>query len=110
MGGARGVNRRLWSFIIGGHQVVFQKEYFNFLAADVRKHVTVDLHAGTEHLAAFLNHFLALIHVIDDIAIFEWEFVFAKNGADTIAPTATGFEVGDNFRFIHRKNSDLKLP
>ena len=87
--------------LIAGDEAVREQIGFDFLAADVGEHAPVDLDAGTEHLAAFLDHFLALDGVVDDVTILEWQVVFAHDGADTLAPAAGRFQIGDDLRFIH---------
>lgn len=91
-------------------QIVGEQIGFHFVAADVRQHFAVYFHAGTEHLAAFFNHFLALDGVVDDVAVFKGQIVFAHDGADTLAPAAGGLQVGDNFWLIHIFKSASKVP
>ena len=78
---------------------------FDFFAADVGQHVSVDLDAGAEHLAAFLDHFLALHRVVDDVPVFKRQVVFAHDGADSLAPTAGGLQIGDDFWLFHNSVS-----
>ena len=75
---------------------------FDLLAADIGQHVAVDFDAWAEHLAALLNHLLALQGIVDNVAIFERQIVFAHDGADALAPAAGRFQVGNNFRFVHK--------
>ena len=87
--GAGLVDRRVGHAVVGRHDVVRQHPRFDFLAADVRQHLAVDFHAGAQHLAAFLDHFLALQGIVDDVAVFERQVVFAQHGADALAPAAS---------------------
>jgi hypothetical protein len=72
--------------------------------------MAVDLNARAQHLPAFFDHFLSLQGVVNDVAIFERQIVFAEHGADTLAPAAGWFQISDNFRFIHKSDSLLTLP
>jgi hypothetical protein len=100
--GAGLVGRRVRLDGVLGDQTFREHVGFDFLAADVGKHVAVDLDAGAHHLAALVDHFLTLQWIIDDVAVFEGQVVFAHDGADAVAPAATRFQVGDDFRFAHR--------
>ena len=61
--------------------------------------------ARAEHLAALLNHFLALQRVVDDVAVFEGQVVLAHDGAHALAPAAARFQVSNNFWFVHNFKS-----
>jgi hypothetical protein len=103
--------RRGIGFAIDGLNQAFGKHVdFDFLAADVGQHVAIDLNARAEHLAAFLDHFLALDGVVDDVAIFEGQVVFAHDGAHALAPAARRFQVSNDFRFIHKIRFDNRVP
>ena len=99
------VDRRVGRAIVLRDNVVGQHPGFHFLAADVREHVAIDFDARAEHLAALLDHFLALQGVVDNVAVLEGQVVFAQDGADTLAPAAGGFQISDDFWLVHiRKN------
>jgi hypothetical protein len=66
------------------------------------------LHARAEHLSAALDHFLALHWVIDDVAIFKRQIVFAHNCPNALAPTARWFQISNDLWFIHKSNSSIK--
>jgi hypothetical protein len=87
------------------HEIVGDEKSFDFLAADVRQHFAVDLDTGAEHLPAFFDHLLALGRIVDDVAIFVGQIVFAHDRADALAPTASRFQVSDYFRFIHNSET-----
>lgn len=97
------VRRRIGLPVDRLHEPLGQHIRFHFLAADVRQHVAVDFHAWAQHLAAFLDHLLALHRIIDDVAVLVRQIVFAHDGAHALAPAAGGFQIGNNFRFIHKK-------
>ena len=99
--GARLVGRGVGLDVVGFHKIVGEEKGFNFVTADVRQHPAVDLDARAEHLAAFLDHFLALQGVVDDVAVFKGQVIFAHDGADALAPAAGGFQVGNDFGFVH---------
>src|ERR1035437_2098524 len=99
--GARLVDRRVGCAVVGRHDFVRENPRFDFLAADVGQHLAVDLDARAQHLAALLDHFLALQRVVDDVAVLERQVVFAQHGADALAPAADRFQIGNNFWFVH---------
>jgi hypothetical protein len=105
--GAGLVGRRVGSAIGLAYEGFGKKVSFDFVAANVGKHMAVHLDTGTEHLAALFDHFLALKGVVDDVPVFEREIVFAHDRADTLAPAAGGFQVSDNLRFIHKTEISL---
>src|SRR6185503_3282098 len=74
-------------------------------ATDIRQHAAVDLDARTEHLAALLDHLLALGRIVNDVAILVGQIVLAQDGAHALAPAAAWFEVSDNLRFVHVPHS-----
>jgi len=53
------------------HQIIGEEISFNFLTAVVRQHSPVYLDTWAEHLAALLDHFLALDRIIDDVSVLE---------------------------------------
>src|SRR5882724_12431677 len=65
------IDWRVRRFIILRNNFVRKHPCFDFFAADVGKHFTVDLDARTQHLAALLDHFLTLNRVVDDVAVLE---------------------------------------
>jgi hypothetical protein len=99
--GAGLVDRRIGRAIVLSHDVIGQHPGFNFFTADVREHLSVDLDARAQHLPAFLNHFLSLQRVVDDIAVFVRQIVLAQYGANALAPTARRFQISDNLWFGH---------
>src|ERR1035437_7104287 len=99
--GARLVDRRVGCAVVGRHDFVREHPRFDFLAADVGQHLAVDLDARAQHLAALLDHFLALQRVVDDVAVLERQVVFAQHGADALAPAAGRFQIGNNFWFVY---------
>jgi hypothetical protein len=100
--GARLVDRRIGCTIVLGHDIIGEHPGFDFFAADIGKHVPIDLNAGAEHLAGFLDHLLALQGIVDDIAVFKREIIFAENGANALAPAAARFQIGNDFWFVHK--------
>jgi len=98
---ARLIGRGIGSAVRGLNQAVSQKKSFDFFTADVWQHAAIDLDAWAKHLAAFLNHFLALHRVINDIAVLEGKLIFTQDGAHTLAPATARFQIGNNLWFIH---------
>ena len=88
MRGAGSIGWGIGFAAVGGNQAFGKHVSFDFLAADVREHRAIDFNAWAEHLAAFLDHVLALRGIIDDIAIFVRQIVFAHDRPHTLAPTA----------------------
>lgn len=80
------IGRRIRHSSVRLHDIVCQHPRFDFFATDVGQHAAVNLNARAEHLAALLDHFLALRGIVDDIAIFVGQIVFAENGAHALAP------------------------
>lgn len=103
--GAGLVDGRVRRAIILGNDFIGQHPGFDFLAADVGQHVAVDFDARAQHLAAFFDHFLPLQRVVDDVAVFIGQVVFAQHGANSLAPATGRFQVSDNLWFGHRLNS-----
>jgi hypothetical protein len=99
---ARLIGWRVGLAIYRLHEALRKHVGLNFFTADIWKHVAIDFHAGAEHLAALFDHFLALDWVIDDIAVFKGQIVFAHDGAHALAPAAGGFQVSYDSRFIHK--------
>ena len=99
---ARLICGRVGGALILLHEIIGDKIGFDFLSADVWQHAAINLDARTEHLAAFLDHFLALGGIVDDVAVLVGQIVFAHDGADALAPAAARFQVSDYFRFIHK--------
>lgn len=95
------VDGRIRRPVIGRDDVVGEHPSFHFFAADVGEHVAVDLDARAEHLTAFLDHFLPLQRVVDDVAIFVREVIFLQHSADSHAPATGRFQIGDDFRLAH---------
>ena len=104
------VRRRIGFAIDWLHDALGQHVGFNFFAADVGEHVAIDLDTRAKHLAAFLDHLLALGGVVDDVAVFEGQIIFAHDGAHALAPAAGGFQISNNFRFVHKNRFGPKLP
>jgi len=98
---ARLIRRRIGLDLVRFHEIVGQEKCFHFFTADVWQHPSVDLDAWAEHLAALLNHLLTLIGVIDDVAIFKGQVIFAHDGAHTLAPATGRFQISYNLRFSH---------
>jgi len=98
------VDGRIRRAIVLRHDIICEHPGLDFLAADVREHSAIDLHAWAEHLAALLNHFLPLQWVVDDITVLKGQVVFVHYGANALAPTAGGFQIGNNFRLFHSHN------
>lgn len=105
--GARLIDRGIGSAGILLNQFIGEHVSFDFFSADVGEHFAVDLNAWAEHLAALFDHFLALVGVVNDVAIFERKVVFTHHGANALAPATSGFQIGNNLRFLHRKNAEL---
>lgn len=99
--GAGLVGRSVRRTIIGCNQLVREEVCFDFFAADVGKHFAIDFDAGTEHLTALFDHFLALSGIVDDVPVFIRKVILAHDSADTLAPAASGLEVSNDFRLLH---------
>ncbi len=99
--GAGLVDRRVGRAVVGRHDFVREHPRFDFLAADVGQHLAVDLDARAQHLAAPLDHLLALQRVVDDVAVFVRQVVFFEHGTDALAPAAGRFQIGNNLWFVH---------
>ena len=99
--GTRLVDRRVGRAVVGRHDFVREHPGLDLLAADVGQHMAVDLDARAQHLAALLDHFLALQRVVDDVAVLERQVVFFEDGADALAPAAGRFQIGNNLWFVH---------
>src|SRR6266850_4584006 len=93
------IGRSVGGTLVRADEIVGQKIGFDFFAADVGQDRPIDLNAWAEHLAALFDHFLTLRRVINDIAIFEGQIIFAHNGADTLAPAAGRFQVSNDLWF-----------
>jgi hypothetical protein len=104
------VSGRVSGALIRVHEIVCDEISFDFLTTDIWQHFAIDLDTGAEHLPAFFDHFLALGRIVDDIAILVGQIVFAHDGAHALAPTTGGFQVSDDFRFIHKSETYLILP
>ena len=100
-GRAGSVKRHLRRRGISLHQLVGNKVVLNFFAANIRKHRSVDFDAGRKWLTTLLLHFPPKGRVLDDVLFLLRQIVFLENCPDPIAPSARGFQVGDNLRFIH---------
>src|SRR5262249_48359647 len=86
-------------------EAVRQKIGLNFVTTDVGEHFAVNLHARTEHLAALFDHLLALRRVVDHIAVFIRQVVFAEDRADALAPAAGRFEISNYLWFVHKSET-----
>lgn len=100
--GAGRINRSIGLGVILLKQLVSKHPTFHFFAADVCEHASVDLHAGRHRLAALLFHFPAEGRIFDDVFLFERQVVLAEDRAYAFAPSAIGFQVGGDFRFVHK--------
>jgi len=101
VGGAGLIGRSVGLTIVLRDQFVGEQIGFDFFAADVGQHFAVHFDAGAEHLAALLDHFLALGRVVDDVAIFKGQVIFTHDGADALAPAAARLQVSNDFRLLH---------
>jgi hypothetical protein len=101
---ARLIDWRVGNAVIHSDKLVGQHVCLDFFAADVGQHLAIDFNAWTEHLAALLDHFLALHGIVDDVAILVRKVIFFQYGANSVAPAATRFELRDYFRFVHKKS------
>jgi hypothetical protein len=103
---ARLIGRRVG---LGGgvaHHVVGQQPRFHFVAAHVGQHIAVDFHARLQHLAAALDHFGAVLGIVDHVFFVPIEVVLAQHRPHAFAPAASGLEVTSNVWFIHRCGED----
>jgi hypothetical protein len=73
----------------------------DLFATHISQHIAVNLDAGLEHLAGFLNHLLTLCRVVDDVPIFEWQVVFAHHSPNPLTPAAGWLHICDNLWFLH---------
>ncbi len=95
--GAGRVQRNVGLYLGGGHDALLEHVGLHFLAADVRQHDPVDLHARGEGLAAALLHLKPERGVQDDVLVGVGEGVLRHDGAYSSAPSAGGLEVGGDF-------------
>ena len=107
---ARLVGRGVSGTIAGLNQSIGEQVSLNFLATDIRQHAAIDFNAGAEHLAAFFDHFLSLNRIVNDIAVFVGQFVFAHDSPDALAPATRGFQVSNDLWFIHILKFDIIMP
>ena len=101
--GARLIGRGVGGPISGFHQTIGEEIRFDFLTANIGEHTAIDFDARTKHLAALFDHFLPLQGIVDDVAVFVGQVVFAHNRAYTLAPATARFEISNDFWFIHGK-------
>jgi hypothetical protein len=104
MVGAWRIDRYINGRMVLGLDLIFDEPSFQFLAADVCQHLSIDFYARGKFLAAFLNHLEALAWVVPDITILEREVVFTQNGTDALTPTAMRFQISNDFRFFHARS------
>jgi len=104
------VGGRIGGALIRVHEIICDKVSFYFLATDVWQHFALNLDARAEHLPAFFDHFLTLDGIVDDVAVFEGQVVFAHDRANSLAPAAGRFQVSDYFRFIHKSETYPIMP
>ncbi len=98
---ARGVERNIRLRGARLHQLIVDQIFFDFFAADVGQHFTVDLNAGRKGLAAFRFHFPTEGGVLDDIFLGVGQIVFRECGANAGAPATICFQVSGDLRCIH---------
>jgi hypothetical protein len=103
MVGAWRINRYINGRVVFRNDRIADHPLFQFFAADVCQHLSIDFYARGKLLAAFLDHLQALPRIVPDIPIFERKVVFSENGTDTLAPTAVRFEIRYNFWFFHAR-------
>ena len=98
---ARPVGRRVGDD--GGqlHQSRFEQVGFHFVPIAIGQHVSIDLNTRGKALPALFDHLRAEQRVVDDIAIFVIQIVFAHDGAHALAPAAGGFQVGSDGWCFH---------
>jgi hypothetical protein len=65
----------------------------------------VDLDGGLLGLTGLLDHFVEEFRAVDDIALFESEFVLFEDGTHTGTPSAPRFEISSNRRLRHKNSS-----
>jgi len=70
---------------------ILDEPAFEFLAADVRQHLSIYFHAWGKFLAAFLDHLQTLARIIPDVPVLIRKVILPQNGTDTLTPTAMRF-------------------
>ena len=95
--GAGGVQGHVGGHLVGSDQLLCQHVGLHFLAADVRQHDPVDLHARGEGLSAALFHLKAERRILDDILLRVGQGILRHDGAYSLAPSAGGLQIGCDF-------------
>lgn len=88
--GARCVCRDVGYRIACLDKLVVDQVAFDFLAADVGQHLSVDLDTWRKRLATLGFHFPAKRRVLNDVLLCVRQIVFGENSADTSAPATIG--------------------
>ena len=89
--GARRVGRDLGLGIARFDEFVFDEIVFDFFAADIGKHLAVDLDARRKRLPTLGFHFPPERGVLNNVLLGVGQVVFGQNSADTCAPATMGF-------------------
>jgi hypothetical protein len=82
-------------------QPLFAKVSFQFFAADVRKHLTINNHTRRKRLTAELLHLEAILRILDDVLFLVRKVILCENGANAVAPSTVCFQVGRDFNILH---------
>jgi hypothetical protein len=77
MVGARGIDRYVNRRVVLRDQTTLREPAFEFLAADVCQHLSIDFNARGKLLAALLNHLQALARIVPDVPVLERKLVLA---------------------------------
>lgn len=95
------IRRGIRSASVGLHQIVREQKGLDLIAADIRQHLAIDLHARAQHLAAFFDHLLTLGWVVDNVPVLIREIILVQHGAHALTPATGRFQISDNLWFIH---------
>jgi hypothetical protein len=101
---ARRVGRNVGRSIARFDEFVLYEIMFDFFAADVDEHATIDLDTRRKRLSTFGFHFPAERRVLNDVLLGIGQIVFGQNSADTGAPATIGLQICGNFWLLHRQN------
>ena len=88
MVGAWCIDRNINGCMVLGGELILDEPPFQFLAADVCQHLSINFYTRGKLLAALLDHLQALTRVVPDVTVLKGKIVFPQNGTDALTPTA----------------------
>jgi hypothetical protein len=100
-GRAGSIQRDIAWCLAGLDQIIGHKVLFHFFPADVSEYRPIDLDARRKRLTAFLLHFPPKRWVLDDVLFLVRQIILCQNCANTVTPSALGFQIRNDFWFIH---------